>query len=348
MKRGIVLAAGIALSAVSLWWVFSGVDFGDLAGALLGVHWAALVPSLFFFYFSMYLRAVRWAVFFRPRWDLSGIRLFRPVMIGFAFNCIFPAHAGEAVRAVYVGRQEKTGTATAMTTILAERLFDGLSLLLCLGTALAFMPPIPHDLEVSVWGVTVRGSMVDQNLPKLMWGAVVLFFCISLMLVPGLMPALARSLVRLPVLSQRAAGLLGRVLLGVESGLAPLKDLRKLVEISFHSVLIWLGVALSMWTLAFGFPGINLSFWQSLATMSMVAVFAIVPSAPGYWGLFEAAVVFMLLAMGVQENKSIATAYAITAHLVQYVPLLVIGMIYAATAPRKQVMNRPEQPGPRA
>lgn len=335
MKRGLALIFGIALSAVSLWWVFSGVDFGEMLGALLGVHWAALVPSLFFFYFSMYLRAVRWAVFFRPRWRLSGNRLFRPVMIGFAFNCILPAHAGDAVRAVYVGRQEKTGTATAMTTILVERLFDALSLLLYLGAALAFMPPIPRDLEVSVWGVTVRGSMVDDNLPQLMWGALALFSFVSLMLVPGLVPALARSIVRVPVFSERVASLLERGFAGVEIGLTPLKDFRKLAQISCYSILVWLGVALSMWTLAFGFPGVRMSFWQSVAAMSMAAVFAVVPSAPGYWGLFEAAVVFMLLAMGIQEDKSIATAYAITAHLVQYVPLLIIGMIFAGTTPRR-------------
>lgn len=344
MKHVLALCAGVALSAVSLWWVFSGVNFADMLSALLEVHWAALVPSLFFFYLSMYLRAVRWAVFFHPRWELSGRRLFRPVMIGFAFNCVFPAHAGDAVRALYVGRQEKTGTATAMTTILAERLFDVLSLLLCLGAALAFMPAIPPNLEVSVWGVSVRGSMVDENMPKFMWGAVSLFACVSLMLVPGLLPALARGILHIPGFPQRAAGLLGRVLLGVESGLAPLKDLRKLLEISVHSVLIWLGVALSMWTLAFGFPGIGLNFWQSVAAMSMAAVFAIVPSAPGYWGLYEAAVVFMLLAMGVQEDKSIATAYAITAHLVQYVPLLVIGMIFTGTRPRLRTAMRIPQP----
>jgi uncharacterized membrane protein YbhN (UPF0104 family) len=311
MKHRIVLIAGIALSVISLWWVFSGVDFGDMVSALLGVHWLALLPSLFFFYLSMYLRAVRWALFFRPRWNLSGTRLFRPIMIGFAFNCIFPAHAGEAVRALYVGRQEKTGTAVAITTILVERLFDMLSLLSCLWAALAFMPPIPPSLEVSVWGVTVRGSMIDENLPKLMWAAAFLFGLVGLMLLPGVVPALARNVVRLPGLSERTAISLRRVLYEVEYGLAPLKDLRKLMAISCYSLLIWVGVALSMWTLAFGFPGVHLDFWQSLATMSMAAVFVAVPSAPGYWGIFEAAVVFMLLVMGVQTDKSIAAAYAI-------------------------------------
>ena len=137
MNHRITLLIGVLISAVSLWWVFSGVDFGEMLASLTHVHWLALVPSLFFFYFSMYLRAVRWAVFFRPGRAFSGARLFRPVMIGFAFNCILPAHAGEAVRALYVGRREGTGTATAMATIVAERLFDILSLLLCLGVALS-------------------------------------------------------------------------------------------------------------------------------------------------------------------------------------------------------------------
>jgi glycosyltransferase 2 family protein len=336
MKHRITLLIGILISAASLWWVFSGVDFGEMLTSLMSVHWMALVPSLFFFYLSMYLRAVRWAVFFRPRRELSGPRLFRPVMIGFAFNCILPAHAGEAVRALYVGRRESTGTATAMATIVAERLFDILTLLLCLGAALWFLPPIQPDLEVSVWGITVRGAMIDENLPKLIWGAVFLFGSVSLMLVPGLVPALARCVVRVPGLPERVIAILRNILGGVEQGLAPLKDLRNLMEISVHSLSIWLGVAVSMWTLAFGFPGIRLDFWQSLATMCIAAVFVVVPSAPGYWGLFEAAIVFMLLAMGVQEDKSIATAYAITVHLVQYVPLVIVGLSFAATSRVKE------------
>jgi len=341
MQHRITLLIGILISAASLWWVFSGVDFREMLAALTRVHWLALVPSLFFFYLSMYLRAVRWAVFFRPRREWSGARLFRPVMIGFAFNCILPAHAGEAVRALYVGRRENTGTATAMATIVAERLFDILSLLLCLGAALWFLPPIQPNLQVSVWGITVRGAMIDENLPKLIWGAVFLFGCVSLMLVPGLVPALARSVVWFPGLPERVITILGNILGGVERGLAPLKDLRNLMEIIVHSLLIWLGVTLSMWTLAFGFPGIDLNFWQTMAIMSLVAVFVVIPSAPGYWGLFEAAVVFMLLALGVQEDKSVATAYAIVAHLVQYVPLLIVGMIFATQVNSTGSRSRP-------
>lgn len=343
MTHRITVLIGVLISAVSLWWVFSGVDFAELSSALAAVHWLALIPSLFFFYFSMYLRAVRWAVFFRPRVEWSSARLFRPVMIGFAFNGILPAHAGEAIRALYVGRRENTGMATAMATIVAERLFDVLALLLCLGLSLMFLPPIQANLEVSVWGIHVRGAMIDENLPKIIWVAILLFVAVSLTLVPGLVPTLGHALARCPRLPHRVVSLLEVALGGVEAGLAPLRELRKLTEITVHSLLIWLGVALSMWTLAFGFPGIPLSFWQSVATMSFIAVFAVIPSAPGYWGLFEAAAVFMLLAMGVQEDKSIATAYAITAHLVQYVPLVVVGLIFAATTRREK--NEPSQSG---
>ena len=87
MKQRVILIIDVLISAASLWWVFNGVNFDELLTALTHVHWVAILPSLFFFYGSMYLRAVRWSVLFRPRNDLSGRRLFRPVMIGFAFNC---------------------------------------------------------------------------------------------------------------------------------------------------------------------------------------------------------------------------------------------------------------------
>lgn len=333
MKKNVLLLVGSAISLICLWWVFKGVRWADMLAALLSFHWTALIPSVFFFYLSMYLRAVRWSVLFRPRYELTGRHLFRPVMIGFAFNSILPARVGEAMRAVYVGRHERTGTSTAVTTIITERLFDGLTLLVFLGGALLVMPRIDPLLEVNVWGVTVRGGMIDEFLPSVVWGALGLLAIVGLFLVPRFHLWLRRVIDRLPFVSETGKKHLLMGLQGVGVGLESLRSLRNLAEIVFYSFLIWIGVALSIWTLAFGFPKIPLSFVQSVALMTLIAFFVMVPAAPGYWGLFEAGAVFMLLALGVQQDKSIATAYAIVMHLVQFLPLVVVGLFFASRSP---------------
>lgn len=335
MKQRIVFVAGLLISIGCLWWVFSGINFGDMLDALGKFELIALVPSLFFFCFSMYLRAVRWGVLFRPRYELSGRQLFRPIMIGFAFNCIMPARAGEFMRALYVGKFERTGTPTALATIVTERIFDGLTLLVCLSAALSLLPRIDPALEVDVWGVSVRGSMIENNIPKIIWGSVALVAAVGCFLIPGFFSLVSRIIHAIPALSERSKKELESMVERIGHGFESVRAIRNLTAIIWYSVLIWLGVALSIWTLAFGFPGIPMDFTQAVAIMALIALFIIVPTAPGYWGLFEAGAVFALFAMDILDDRSIATAYAIVIHLVHFIPVVIIGLIFAAQSQLK-------------
>ena len=65
------------------------------------------------------------------------------------------------------------------------------------------------------------------------------------------------------------------------------------------------------------------------ALVALIGIFIMIPAAPGYWGLYEAGGIFSLVAMGVTQDQSLALAYTLMIHLVQYVPLVAIGLYYA-------------------
>ncbi|MBI3736222.1 flippase-like domain-containing protein, partial [Candidatus Sumerlaeota bacterium] len=120
MKQKITLLLGAAVSVGCLYWVFKDVDFKQFAQALKSINPLWLCASLALFYWSMYLRAVRWGLLFKPALDLNGRRLFRPIMICFAFNSIMPGRVGELVRALFVSKRENTGLPMAFATVVSE------------------------------------------------------------------------------------------------------------------------------------------------------------------------------------------------------------------------------------
>ena len=61
-------------------------------------------------------------------------------MVGYMANNLLPARLGEIVRAYYLSIRESVRTTTAIATILAERVFDGITLITLLFLSLIFLP----------------------------------------------------------------------------------------------------------------------------------------------------------------------------------------------------------------
>jgi uncharacterized membrane protein YbhN (UPF0104 family) len=78
---------------------------------------------------------------------------------------------------------------------------------------------------------------------------------------------------------------------------------------------------------ALGCPGINLSFLELYATMVILCFFISLPSAPGFWGIWEAGGVFGLLIFGVPAKE--AAGFTLANHVIQMIPVVIVGLIAA-------------------
>jgi len=72
-------------------------------------------------------------------------------MIGFAFNGIFPARAGEFARAYVLGKKEKMKFSAAFATVVVERIFDGLTMLFLFAITLMFLPEFGSNINIQPW-----------------------------------------------------------------------------------------------------------------------------------------------------------------------------------------------------
>jgi hypothetical protein len=108
-----------------------------------------------------------------------------------------------------------------------------------------------------------------------------------------------------------------------------------LAQIIFHSLVLWLLVGVSNMIVAWGFglPLSKMILPQGLAVMTLIGIFIMVPAAPGYWGLYEVGAIFSLIVLGLvgqdSQSQSLALAYALVVHLLQYVPIVVLGLFFA-------------------
>ncbi|HEY3346162.1 MAG TPA: lysylphosphatidylglycerol synthase transmembrane domain-containing protein, partial [Nitrospirota bacterium] len=136
--------AGMAVSLGLMVFLFSRIDFHKLWQVMRGVDpfWLALATALNIGFFV--IRAARWRFFMEPvKRDVGMWPLFSATMIGFMANNVLPARLGEFVRAYALGRREKVPTSSVFATVVVERLFDGLSVILLLIIVLSNIPQTP-------------------------------------------------------------------------------------------------------------------------------------------------------------------------------------------------------------
>jgi hypothetical protein len=138
---------------------------------------------------------------------------------------------------------------------------------------------------------------------------------------------------RLPLIpalvKEKVTGLVHKIAVGFDS----LKSPKLIALIVFYSILVWAGTAASYWSMSWGMADIKMTFTLSLVFLAITGVAVALPSAPGYWGLFEIGGMVALILSGIVPNddagRALALGYTIAAHFVQWVFVTSIGLYYA-------------------
>jgi len=294
MRSGVLVRAvvGAAISIIALWLVLSGVDLGRTI-ELLGradLRWVALAAV--FLSSDLAFRALRWQRLLRPIAVVRYPPMLAYLLVGYLANNILPARLGELVRSHYLGDREGISRASALGTVVVERVVD---LVAVVGIASAAI------LVLSVRGVVASAVLVG--------GAVAALFLIALALgivahrLPGADRARA-AVARWPQVRELATRLQG--------GLAVASRPRTLAEALVVSALSWT-VAILAWAAVGQSIGVQLSIGQAALLASGVALASAVPAGPANLGTFEFAAVQIGKAIGVPADAAFAIALLVHA-----------------------------------
>ncbi len=302
---------GIAVSALFLLYALQGLDLSEVWKDLQRGNYLWLIPSVAVYFLAVLVRTWRWDYLLRPLKRISIKRLFPVVVIGYMGNNIFPFRIGELLRAYVLKRNEDVSISSSLATIVVERIFDGLTMLLFVFIALPTMPALPASLRaiVIVGGILFLGALI-----------VFLFLAAK--------PALAARIYN-PLIDHllpqhygiKVRGFLDRFLLG----LAALRDVRQVFMIFFTSILIWLLETVKYWFVMHAFD-MQLSFVTLMLMNGIVNLSTTLPAAPGYIGTFDTPGIAVLVAFNVE--RELATAYTLVLHAALWLPITLLGFYY--------------------
>ncbi len=335
-KHLIQLIIGILVSAVAFWFVFRGVTLPDLWGSFKLVNYWYLIPCIFVFYFGIWLRAVRWKYLFRPKYDIPLMHATGGLVICFAFNSVFPARVGEFARAYLVGKRDKTGFPAAFATVVAERLLDALVLLGALFVALRIAPiELEQDFEQIVLGQKVKMTPERfENLKNAIFiMALVLAAGIAFISIPKTRNFSLRVLNAMHFIPKKFRKVVEHLVENFAQGLQAFGSFKQVALLLALSIGAWVCNFWSVQILALGFPFENpdVTFLDGLTITVIVAIFIMLPAAPGYWGFYEAGIlVSVSMLLGIHpEGGSLVLAFAILLHLTQWLPITMVGLPWA-------------------
>lgn len=306
MRKALQLILGLAISLLALFLAFYDADLAELAAALRAANYAYLVPGLGLVWLGLYFRAASWRAILGG--GVAYARVFDAMNEGYLLNNLLPFRLGEFGRAYLISRGSPLTALQALSSVVVERVID---LLMAVVLLLAFLP--------FVAAVAWAGQLTSASV---LLGVIALIVLVVVSRNQARLAGWARALlarVRLPWLHpDRWVARLESLL----AGLSVFQDPRRAFAAAAWSLLAWIVAGFGTWFFLLAFlPAASIP--MAFIVLTVVALGAAVPSAPGAAGVFELAVVYVLSFFDVPREQ--ALSFGLTFHILQIALTAMLG-----------------------
>jgi uncharacterized protein (TIRG00374 family) len=310
---------GVAISAVLLWWALRNLQLKEVWSALQGAQYWWLIPGVAVYMLGVGARTWRWHYLLRPLKRVSVGTMFPIVAIGYMGNNIYPARAGELLRAYVLRKREGISISASLATIIIERAFDGIVML-----AFVFLN-LPE-----LAGLTSDSGFIGDIRTLAIIGAVIFLFAVLIFLLMAIFPERSMSIVNKiidRILPNRFRESSQSLVARFHDGLASLRSPKDVLMVLVTSVIIWLFETWKYWFVMHAFS-FSVSFFTLMLMNGIVNLATTIPSAPGYIGTFDAPGIKVLEAYGVPG--AIAAGYTLVLHAALWLPITLLGAYFMA------------------
>lgn len=332
------LLIGIVFSGAAIYASFRNVPLAQLLDYMRSINLWWIIPSILIGLSSYLARALRWQVILRPVREIGFWHAYHPLAIAFMINCVLPGRVGELARPAILYKRDKVEFSKGLATVGAERTFD-LFALLFLFIIIMSAIDINPSLSLSFNGYQINRHTLQVIWKDLVKAGIILIGLIIMLMIPTarsiisrLMSRLAHILFFTPAryrealeikIHARTQAILDNIALGFEV----LRSPAKIVACLFLSLSVWLLIFLSFYLLSLGCEGIRVTFLQASAVTIFICFFIMLPSVPGYWGIWEIGGIYGLMLFGVPKVQ--AAGLTLSFHVFQIIPIMVLGMASA-------------------
>lgn len=317
MKRALRLAGSLAATLVFGAWAFRDTHWAEQWASLRAAHYLWLLPYLAILGVIHLCRTLRWGCL------LSGLErvLFRPLndasAIGFMYLLVLPFRMGEFARPFLIAQRSSIRRSSAMTTVVLERITDGVFVALLLRALLFFVPPEAPNVRYVRFGANAMFGIFFGGLLFLLFAA--WHHDRAVALVRGAVGWAS------PGLAERVADIVDAFVGAVKQLPGPLG----LLAFFGWTFVYWGMNGFGMWLLAWKGFDLPLDLFQSYVVLCVLVVGLMIPAAPGMIGTFQAAIrVGLALFLPGELVRGAGLAYANVLWLCQTGQQIAFGLIF--------------------
>ena len=348
---------GILISIICSWLFLRKIEWSSLGVAFREAKYIYIFPAIVLIFISYYFRTIRWSVLISPVKKISVLNLFSAIMVGFMANNVLPARLGEVIRPVMIARKEKIKVSASFATVVMERVFDILGIIVIASLLFYFLPtessqnshvgvanyieastvdskPMEHGSQTKAHSHSTNqkreteSQSVIHQLRK--WSTIMAFFgicAITSLFLLSLYPKKAGAVFEklLFIFPHHLRDKLVNLLHSFISGLQVFDNRKQLIWIGVLSLMIWFFNAASIYVMSYSFE-MSLSFAGACFVIVCVALAVALPQAPGFIGVFHIATQKSLDVFGI--DLSSAQSFAILLWAISIVPVTVAGLLF--------------------
>ncbi|MFC4360028.1 flippase-like domain-containing protein [Halobium salinum] len=344
ITRKVSMAVGILMTVVAVGLMTLYIDFEQVVARASEADPALIAGAALVYLFSWPLRGTR----YRDILSELGYResvgfLTGAIFISQTGNLVFPARAGDAVRAYVVKARRRIPYASGFASLAAERVFDLLSLVALAGLVFVGLVATGRTTELIV-GITGSGTVgdVDKNAARVAAGVAAFVGVAAVGAVVAIVASARseRNLVR-PVVARLSDDSYADMVAGVVERFVG--DLQRaagtpgaFARVGLSSLAIWTLDVLTAFLvlLAFGIPaGVPLGYLLAVSffAVSVGNLAKVLPLSPGGIGLYEAAFTVLVVVLVPAISPAVVVGAAFVDHAVKNLVTLAGGVVSMAS-----------------
>jgi uncharacterized protein (TIRG00374 family) len=300
--RKILHITALAVIIILMMLVLPRMNLSKAWTALFGVGWGWVIAVMLLNILNTWVEAARWKmVLFSVKKEARIYKAFAAILVGVVGNILLPFRLGDGARVYYISKAERISLSDSISSVIIDRVVDIVFFFL-LVTVSAFFFSFPSFVTKSI---TVVSS-------ALIFGSI------------GLVSSI--KIIRLRSLTVES-NLISRVSKSLDRFMATLSLLyrsRRLLPIGLLSALTWM-LKLSMIHIMFKAFHISMPFIAGIVVLVFVNLGIALANMPANIGGFELSVLAAFKFFS--QDPELALSYALTLHLIEVVPIMLLGMI---------------------
>ena len=303
MKQYRQLAFGLVIALIALYYTLRNVSFSEVISSFKEMDYIYIFPAIVLIVLSYIFRAYRWQALLESSLKINVSGLYSPMMVGFMGNFL-PARAAEILRPYLLSKKYNITFAAAFASIVVERLFDMIILLLI------FIWVFWFEADVFSSNIEFSGFSVQEMAIK--FGQICVLAVILIIVFIYLLLNHKKKIMKivgwfLGFMSEKWADKTKYLLDEFTVGCEVVKKIGTLAKISVYSVLVWVANVFSVYPLYFAFDLQYKTIPSLLILGVIVAILITILPTPGFLGSYNAGIVIALHEiMGESEIKSVS------------------------------------------